>query len=204
MRLSSATASTAYRIEGWYSVPMWFSSSKRAYSASVNPEQLTVDVLIVLTEQRCVPCGCHGRAARLPDTTDVHVRAGLRVGDLLEEPPRCVLAVIEGDRLVHHDAGGDPHLLQPLHDPVSVDVRGPRPDLGVELVAVGVAARHVGEARVGDEVATTHHVAQRTPLVLVADGDGDPRVRAVRAVDVVRGEPPVVVAHAVQRRSFIE
>ena len=144
---------------------------------------------------------------------------GLVTARAVEMEWRAVVAAVTGIQFVHGEevaalaqvgisqplrrgvdaTGRDAARLELMHQFDLIATDCPRLDGGIEVGAVGKAVLDRGER--GDILpALRGKLAERGPLLLGADGDGDPLVVASTSIDAVRRELRVAVAK--QRRVF--
>ena len=156
--------------------------------------------LVVLTERRR---RAHQPAAlsiqRGERRTRVAARTGARMLERFQEPAVVELIVLGDQRRRHHRRGGNAHSGKVIHRTAQILSAEPVLQPTVDLVGMGSSTRDSAEAVVVGPRRSAHHVDQRLPLLVGANGDGDPVVVARAAVEVLDGTAMSTVAPAAQR-----
>ena len=102
--------------------------------------------------------------------------AGVFLGSLFKHSPLFQVGVVVSVPLVHDRSGGDPRFLEQMHHLVMVLLAGPLADMLVQLIMVPVPALVVCKLLVPAPDRAAQHPAESLPVVIVAQGDGDPAV----------------------------
>src|SRR3990172_11343425 len=141
-----------------------------------HPQQLAVDVVVVLAHDGSGAPDLAGRLGHAPGDAGVLHHAHLRVL-ILEEEAALVEVRVFGQLAVHERReSGDAGRLQPLRYLERVERRRPLADGGLEIVLVRLAAGEGAEPRVVYQFRTAHRPAERPPFVVGAAGDAHPAV----------------------------
>src|SRR5271170_6348963 len=160
------------------------------------PQYLTV----VLTER--------GRRAHQPRALSIKrgerrprvaPRTGARMLECLQEPAVVELTVLGDQRRRHHRCDGNARSGEVIHRTTQILAAEPVLQPTVDLVGMGLSTRDSAEPVVVGPGRAAHHVGQRLPLVVGANGDGDPVVVARAAVEVLDGTAVSAVAPPAQR-----